>query len=255
MRPPRLSFRADDIAYLRSLNMFPKSLFDDLPDFRFAGDVFAVAEGTPIFANEPLLEVTAPIGQAQVVETLIVNQISLQTGLRLMPHDPIGRLNLPERVALMSHLPAAFLARAPAKAARDARLLLQPVAGRRLRACRAVQVQSAPQVGVFRPQRRVLAPQRSVLGPQRPPLGPQRLVLAPKPRDFAVQLRNVAHKRVDRVANRGGESHLHLDSWFRRLSAKIQCTRKISPNLLQFFLSISNTLPDAADDSAVIRQA
>ena len=74
-------FRADDIAYLRSLNMFPESLFDDLPNFRFAGDVFAVAEGTPIFANEPILEVTAPIGQAQVFETLIVNQISLQTVL------------------------------------------------------------------------------------------------------------------------------------------------------------------------------
>ena len=74
-------FSANDIAYLRSLNMFPESLFDDLPDFRFAGDVFAVAEGTPIFANEPLLEVTAPIGQAQVVETLIVNQICLQSVL------------------------------------------------------------------------------------------------------------------------------------------------------------------------------
>jgi len=76
-------FRADDIAYRRSLNIFPESLFADLPDFRFAGDVFAVAERTPIFANEPILEVTAPIGQAQVVETLIVNQISLQTGARL----------------------------------------------------------------------------------------------------------------------------------------------------------------------------
>lgn len=74
-------FRSHDIAYLRSLDMFPESLFDDLPGFRFAGDVFAVAEGTPIFANEPLLEVTAPIGQAQVLETLIVNQISLQTVL------------------------------------------------------------------------------------------------------------------------------------------------------------------------------
>ena len=74
-------FSANDIAYLRSLNMFPESLFDDLPDFRFAGDMFAVAEGTPIFANEPLLEVTAPIGQAQVVETLIVNQICLQSVL------------------------------------------------------------------------------------------------------------------------------------------------------------------------------
>ncbi len=74
-------FRADDIAYLRSLNMFPESLFDGLPDFRFAGDVFAVAEGTPMFPGEPILEVTAPIGQAQVVETLVVNQIGLQTVL------------------------------------------------------------------------------------------------------------------------------------------------------------------------------
>ena len=48
-----LRFRADDIAYLRSLNMFPESLFDSLPDFRFAGDVFAVAEGTPMFPGEP----------------------------------------------------------------------------------------------------------------------------------------------------------------------------------------------------------
>jgi hypothetical protein len=44
---------------------------------------------------------------------------AMEARLRLMPHDPIGRLNLPERVALMSHLPAAFLARASAKAARD----------------------------------------------------------------------------------------------------------------------------------------
>jgi len=43
--------------------------------------VFAVAEGAPIFPGEPILEVTAPIGQAQVVETLVVNQISLQTVL------------------------------------------------------------------------------------------------------------------------------------------------------------------------------
>ena len=48
--------------------------------------------------------------------------------------------------------------------------------------------------------------QRPIFAPQRLVLGPRRLVLVPKPRDFAVQLRNVAHKRVDRVANRGGES-------------------------------------------------
>ena len=57
------------------------SLFGALSDFRFDGDVFAAPEGTPIFPGEPILEITAPIGQAQVVETLVVNQISLQTVL------------------------------------------------------------------------------------------------------------------------------------------------------------------------------
>ncbi len=72
-------FQSDDVAYLRSLGMFPESLFDELHSFRFTGDVFALAEGTPFFPDEPILEVTAPIGQAQIVETLVVNQISLQT--------------------------------------------------------------------------------------------------------------------------------------------------------------------------------
>lgn len=74
-------FGHEDIAYLRSLNMLPESLFGALSDFRFDGDVFAAPEGTPIFPGEPILEITAPIGQAQVVETLVVNQISLQTVL------------------------------------------------------------------------------------------------------------------------------------------------------------------------------
>ncbi len=72
-------FQSDDIAYLRSLGMFPESLFREVLSFRFIGDVFALAEGTPFFPDEPILEVTAPIGQAQIVETLVVNQISLQT--------------------------------------------------------------------------------------------------------------------------------------------------------------------------------
>src|SRR5208337_2622941 len=72
-------FQSDDVAYLRSLGMFPESLFDELLSFRFTGDVFALAEETPFFPDEPILEITAPIGQAQAVETLVVNQISLQT--------------------------------------------------------------------------------------------------------------------------------------------------------------------------------
>jgi nicotinate phosphoribosyltransferase len=67
-------FGPDDIAYLRLLGLFPESLFDDLRSFRFT-----VAEGTPIFPNEPILEIVAPIGQAQVLETLVLNQSGLQT--------------------------------------------------------------------------------------------------------------------------------------------------------------------------------
>ncbi len=74
-------FHEDDIAYLHALGMLPGSLMKALPDFRFAGEVFAVPEGAPVFPGEPILEVTAPIGQAQVVETLVANQISLQTVL------------------------------------------------------------------------------------------------------------------------------------------------------------------------------
>ncbi|MGO8914683.1 MAG: nicotinate phosphoribosyltransferase [Stellaceae bacterium] len=74
-------FHEQDISYLRSLNTLPQSLLAALPEFRFTGNVIAVAEGAPIFPGEPILEVTAPIGQAQVVETLVVNQISLQTVL------------------------------------------------------------------------------------------------------------------------------------------------------------------------------
>lgn len=74
-----LRFTAADIQYLASLNTFSPQLLDWLGDFRFTGDVFAVAEGTPVFANEPILEIVAPLPQAQLVETFLMNQIHLQT--------------------------------------------------------------------------------------------------------------------------------------------------------------------------------
>ena len=52
-----------------------------LQAFRFTGEVHAVPEGTPIFANEPILEVIAPIAEAQLIETLVLNQIGFQTNL------------------------------------------------------------------------------------------------------------------------------------------------------------------------------
>jgi nicotinate phosphoribosyltransferase len=76
-----LAFDDDAIRYLRSLRLFSERFLDHLCAFRFCGDVYAVPEGTPIFPNEPILEIVAPIGQAQYVETFVINQIQLQTML------------------------------------------------------------------------------------------------------------------------------------------------------------------------------
>ncbi|MCX4186637.1 nicotinate phosphoribosyltransferase [Methylophaga sp. OBS4] len=76
-----LQFNSENIAYLRSLGQFSERFLSWLLDFRFTGEVRAVAEGTPIFANEPILEVTAPLPQAQLIETFVMNQIHLQTVL------------------------------------------------------------------------------------------------------------------------------------------------------------------------------
>ncbi len=72
-------FTSDDISYLRSLELFPDDLLEELKHLRFSGEVFALAEGTPFFANEPIVEVRAPIGEAQLLETLIINRIGLQS--------------------------------------------------------------------------------------------------------------------------------------------------------------------------------
>ena len=74
-----LTFSDGDIAYLRSLGMFSDSFLNWLHTFRFTGDVHAVPEGTPIFAAEPMLEVVAPIAEAQLIETLLMNQVHVQT--------------------------------------------------------------------------------------------------------------------------------------------------------------------------------
>lgn len=65
--------------YLRMMPQFANDFVDSLADFRFTGDVYAVPEGTPVFAGEPLLEVDAPIGEAQLAETYLLNQITFQT--------------------------------------------------------------------------------------------------------------------------------------------------------------------------------
>lgn len=75
----RLSDR--DIDYLTSLGHFDAAFLDWLAALRFTGEVFAVPEGTPVFPNEPILEVVAPLPQAQLIETLVMNQVHMQTVL------------------------------------------------------------------------------------------------------------------------------------------------------------------------------
>jgi nicotinate phosphoribosyltransferase len=77
----RLAFSDDDVDYLRGLGSFTEDFLTWLRGFRFTGDVYAVAEGTPVFANEPILEIVAPIASAQFVETVVMNQIHVQTVL------------------------------------------------------------------------------------------------------------------------------------------------------------------------------
>jgi nicotinate phosphoribosyltransferase len=76
-----LRFEAQDLAYLRSLPGFDDETLRAFSGLAFTGDVWAVPEGQIVFANEPLLEVTAPIAEAQVVETYLLNQVTLHTTL------------------------------------------------------------------------------------------------------------------------------------------------------------------------------
>ena len=76
-----LRFSADDINYLRSLAQFDAEFLDYLRGLRFTGSARAMPEATPFFADEPVLEVRAPVIEAQIVETLLLNQFNLQTML------------------------------------------------------------------------------------------------------------------------------------------------------------------------------
>jgi nicotinate phosphoribosyltransferase len=77
-----LRFKSDQIDYLRehpSFKRVSREFFDYLAEFRFTGDVCAMPEGTAAFGMEPLLRITAPIIEAQVVETFLLSTINFQT--------------------------------------------------------------------------------------------------------------------------------------------------------------------------------
>lgn len=72
-------FSDPDISYLRSTGRFSEHFLDYLRQLHFTGDVYAMPEGTVFFANEPVMEVTAPIVEAQIIETFVLNTIGFQT--------------------------------------------------------------------------------------------------------------------------------------------------------------------------------
>lgn len=74
-----LHFDDDDIAYFKSLNIFCDEFIEYLRDFKFTGEIYAVPEGTVVFPSEPILTVKAPIMQAQLIETALLNIINFQT--------------------------------------------------------------------------------------------------------------------------------------------------------------------------------
>src|SRR6266545_3458755 len=80
-RLERFSFDADGLEYLDSLEMFSDSFLSLLENLRFSGEVWAIPEGEVVFATEPLLRVTAPLVEAQLVETILLNAVGYETSV------------------------------------------------------------------------------------------------------------------------------------------------------------------------------
>jgi len=75
----KLNFTYDDVAYLRSLKIFSDDFLHYLSGFHFSGDIYAIPEGTVVFPKEPLIKVIAPIMEAQLIETAILNIVNHQS--------------------------------------------------------------------------------------------------------------------------------------------------------------------------------
>jgi nicotinate phosphoribosyltransferase len=72
-------FLADDLEYLKKTDLFKPEFLTYLQKLRFTGDVYSLPEGRLFFSNEPLLEITAPLIEAQIIETFLINALNLQT--------------------------------------------------------------------------------------------------------------------------------------------------------------------------------
>jgi len=74
-----LRFSPDELGWLAGTGRFSDALINQLAQFRFTGDVHAMPEGTVFFPNEPILRVTAPMPEAQLVETRVINILHFQS--------------------------------------------------------------------------------------------------------------------------------------------------------------------------------
>ncbi len=74
-----IHFDPEDIDYLKSLEIFPPEVLDYFRKLRFTGDLYAVPEGTLVFPQEPIVRVTAPLPEAQFIETALLNILNFQT--------------------------------------------------------------------------------------------------------------------------------------------------------------------------------
>lgn len=74
-----LRFTDEDVEYLRSVNMFDDDFLEYLRNFKFSGDIYAIPEGSVVFPKEPLVKVIAPVMEAQLIETAILNIINHQS--------------------------------------------------------------------------------------------------------------------------------------------------------------------------------
>ena len=72
-------FVSDEIDYLNDTHLFKDAFLDYLTNLRFSGDVWAMPEGSVFFPDEPILEITAPLIQAQILETVLINTMGLHT--------------------------------------------------------------------------------------------------------------------------------------------------------------------------------
>ena len=74
-----LRFSYEDVAYLRKLGIFSEAFLNYLSGFHFTGNIYAIPEGTVVFPKEPLIKVVAPIMEAQLIETAILNIVNHQS--------------------------------------------------------------------------------------------------------------------------------------------------------------------------------